>query len=361
MSVLKSRDRWRAEVFVGGRRVASKSGFQKKSKAQTWHDETAARYRAGELVDTDLKTFDQLLERFERLHLPTVRPSSRTRYETDIEKRIRPFFCFLRLDQLKPELLEEFRRQVASQLTPKSANVCLALTRQMLARAVKWGALRRVPAGLESLAIPEVPYAWWSERRHVESFLEAAKASRYYPVYLTALLTGMRYGEIIGLGKADVDLDAGVIHVHRQWLEQEQKYGPPKHGKGRWLDFDPKGELGVVLSAAVSSAPSADIVFASRTGRHPARSKVAHKCFRIVQRNAGVPMLSFHGLRHTFASWYMREHDSVWDLKAILGHADIKTTQRYAHHSERQRRPMLSFGTHNSRTRVTLKVVGAEN
>jgi len=63
-----------------------------------------------------------------------------------------------------------------------------------------------------------------------------------------------------------------------------------------------------------------------------------------VVKRAGVPIIRFHDLRHTFASWYMIEVGDIWSLKGILGHVDVQTTQRYAHLSQRhQRMPILPW------------------
>lgn len=348
MSVFRSRDKWRAEVFVDGRRVAGKSGFARQREAKTWHDEKLRALAKGEVER--VFTFEELLAQFRAWHLKGIRPGTRTRYEVDIKERLEPTFRFMRLDRITGGMIEEAKAKWATEIAPKSVNNCLHTLRLMLNRAVKWKMLGESPYATESLDVPEKPYPWWSEGQDIERFLVAAKASRYFPVYLLALETGLRYGEIIGLTFDDVDLEQGVIHVHRQWLEREGRYGPTKHGRERWVDFDPNSELGETLRGA--SRQSGGVVFPTATGAIPTKGGVAHKYFKAAIRRAGVPEICFHGLRHTFASWYMIRHDNVWDLSAILGHSSIKTTMRYAHHSKRARRKPLDLAsiTHISRT-----------
>ncbi len=350
MSVFRSGDKWRAEVFLKGKRVASRAGFDLKREADSWHEMTKAALKNGK--PQSAATFEELLEHFRKWHLPKVRPGTKRRYEVDLKERIEPFFRFMRLAEITPAMIEEFGSQCQKTLKPKSVNNCTHTLRLMLNKAVKLRMLEESPYSLDSLSIPEVAYPWWDDAQDIAKFLEAARASRYYPVYLLALETGMRYGEIAGLSPADIDLERGTIHVHRQWNEREGCYAPTKHGKERWVDVSPAGELAMVLALLVRSSRG-DRLFTTATGAPITKSGVAHKYFKACIRRAGVPEICFHGLRHTFASWYLKTHDNVSDLQAILGHSNITTTMRYAHQSARARRKPLDLAsiTHGSLTR----------
>jgi integrase len=359
MNVFRDRDKWRAQVFVDGKRVATQGGFERKSEAKAWHDATLRARKEG--PPQSEATFEELLTHFRGWHLPKVRPGTKRRYEVDLKERIVPFFSHRRLADITPRLLEEFAKECQSKLSPKSVNNCLHTLRLMLNKAEKWKLIAESPYGLESLTVTTKPYVWWSKEDDIQKFLAAAKASRYFPVYLLALETGLRYGEIVGLSTRDVDLEQGTIHVHRQWNEREGCYGPTKHGKARFVDFTVGGELGLMLGAQVRAARG-ERLFVTATGAPVTKSNVAHKLFRASIRRAGVPLIPFHGLRHTFASWYMIRHDNVWDLMAILGHSNIKTTMRYAHQSQRARRKPLDLAsiTRESHTRLEERNVTSE-
>ncbi len=348
MTVSKTKHGWRAEVFHGGKRIANKSGFGRRSEAVAWHD---AEKRAAKEGPAPKAMFEELLTYFRAWHMTKVRPGTRRRYEVDIVYRIEPHFRGWPLADITPKALERFAQGCMTTLSPKSVNNCLHTLRAMLNKAVKWKLIKESPYGLESLAIPEQPYVWWDEEDQIHRFLEAAKASRYYALYFLAIETGLRYGELAGLSPADFDLERGVIHVHRQWNEREHCYSSTKHGRERWVDYNPEGELGKVIGALVAERLGEGRLFVTATGAPITKSGVAHKFFRAVIRRAGLPVVPFHSLRHSMASWYMRSHDDVWALKEILGHSDIRTTQRYAHQSKRARRKPLDLAsiTQNSR------------
>lgn len=352
MAIYRHRDKWRCEVFVDGRRVASKSGFDRQRDAKDWHDDKRRAF--SETAKPKDHTFEELLGHFKGWHLPSIRPGTRTRYLVDIDQRIEPFFRYMKLERIDATMVETFKAKCAEKLSPKSVNNCLHTLRLMLNKAVRWKMLGESPYAVESLEIPEAPYPWWDKEEDIQAFLKAAKESRYYAVYLTALETGLRYGELAGLAVGDVDLHVGAVHVHRQWLEREGAYGPPKHGRNRRVDFDPKGGLAETLRGVVGHRGADSPLFTTASGRRITKSGVAHKYFKACIRRAAILEISFHGLRHTFASWYMRQHDDVWSLMAILGHSSIKTTMRYAHQSKRARRKPLDLASITQKSRTEL-------
>ncbi len=359
MAVYKSRNKWRAEVSINGKRIATKGGFNRKIDALRWHEDTIFKYRSQkEVLAEKIYNMRDLISKFHELHLPYIKTSTKDRYLLDIEKRIVPFFCSINLNKIDGILLEHFKSSIVSKMSPKSVNNCLHVLRLLLNKAIKWKMLERNPYDLDSLKIQKISskVGWWDEKTYIRKFLQEAKLrSRYYPAFLLALETGMRLGEIVGLSKQDIDFERGRIHVKRQWSDKYKEYGSCKNGLERWVDFNPKGELAKTLKEAVLMSGHQEIIFLTSRGNRVNNRALAGPCFKHIVRKAKVPDIRFHDMRHTFASWYMIEIDEIWALKSILGHSDIRTTQRYAHHSlSRKRRSLEIFSRvspHESHTR----------
>jgi integrase len=281
-------------------------------------------------------TGHDLFNRFEEIHLPTISPGTRMRYEIDLKYRIRPYFGGYPLKKIDKLCIYSFRSEIMKNLSPKSVNNCTGLLALVFNKAVEWGMLEKSPMAMKNLKLPDARYSWWEKTEHITAFLAEAKKTPYYSAYLLALECGLRLGEIVGLSKQDVDLKRCQLNIHQQWLEAQGRLGPTKGRKQRFISFDPQSDLREALCQAISRSPHKEAIFVTRTGRRIRSTKLRVKLFPILIRKSGVPTIRFHDLRHTFASWYMLKNDNIWSLKQILGHTDIQTTQRYAHLSARQ-------------------------
>lgn len=346
MSIYKFRKTWRADVYVNGKKVQSKGGFVSRRQAKKWHDTTVGLFVSKKKGHEDSieYSFNDLLDKFERIHMSTIRPGTVERYKIDINYRIRPYFEFQKLKKIRVDQIEEFRAKLSQELSPKSVNNCLALLKTVFKKAVLWKMIQFSPATEASfLKVPKEKFSWWEKEEHIIKFLQFAKGDRYYLAYRLALDLGLRLGEIIGLSKDDVNLSRRQIHIHRQWLEKEKRYGPTKQNKERFVTYAENSDLGPLLAKAIETSSHKEALFITSSGNRLGGRKLSGYHFKRLVAKAEVPDIRFHDLRHTFASWFMIKNDDIWTLKGILGHADVQTTQRYAHLSSRFQK-VPSFG-----------------
>ncbi len=145
----------------------------------------------------------------------------------------------------------------------------------------------------------------------------------------TALYCGLRKGELFGLRWIDLALDAGRIDVNRSYK------GLPKSGKARHLPLNP--ELTVILRTWREQCPPTEDGFVFPVEAAPGRFRMGAKedglRLNELLRDAKchVPAKPWHALRHTFASHFIMAGGNILTLQRLLGHADLKMTQRYAH------------------------------
>ena len=154
------------------------------------------------------------------------------------------------------------------------------------------------------------------------------KASPYLrPIVVCALHTGGRLGEVLSLRWEDIDLDRGVLYFDQT---------NTKSGKQREIPISP--ELSAVLrerrKVRAIGGDAREYVFTWRGNRIGGRGGV-RTAFERARDRAGLGAdVTFHTLRHTFASWYMINGGDLFRLQKYLGHSTIALTQRYAHLSK---------------------------
>ena len=135
-------------------------------------------------------------------------------------------------------------------------------------------------------------------------------------IVLIALTTGMRIAEIFGLKWNDLLYKEELIAVRAQL----------KRGKVRYVPMPPE------LAAEFRRYPAVfaeERIFPPEPGAKRERQRV-DKSFKTILELAGSKDFRFHDLRHTFASWYMMNGGDLYELAKILGHSNIKMTERYA-------------------------------
>ena len=174
-------------------------------------------------------------------------------------------------------------------------------------------------------------------------FLDSVGDDRLAALYTTALGTGMRLGELLGLRWSDVDLHAGQLHVEHalQRINGELRLTEPKSSRSRRTLSLPAvcqralarhrvAQLEERLAAG-DAWQQTDYVFASNTGGPLDASTVNHQFHRHLER-LGMPSMRFHDLRHTCASLLVSQGVDLRVVMQTLGHSQISlTANTYTH------------------------------
>lgn len=184
-------------------------------------------------------------------------------------------------------------------------------------------------------------FRWLKTAEQIRQLLAFAReeGEQVYVLYLTALLTGLREGELAGLLKDHVDIERRQITV-------EFSYDNPttKGDEVRYVPIlDP---LLPVLKEWLLKQPGR-LVFANQRAKMLGESaRIFQEVLHRVLDAAGFPReelktktgkvtyrryITFHGFRHTFASHWMLNGGDLFKLQKILGHKSIELTERYAH------------------------------
>lgn len=278
------------------------------------------------------KTFGDLAD-YWLLHRAPLKRSGKDD-ESVIRKHLRPSFGHLQLVSIGTEQVDRFVSE-RRELHAKTVLNLLTLLSTMLNLAVDLNWLARAPKIRKpKVRIFDQDFRYLRTRDDVRKFLQAAgeDGEDTLALYATAVFTGMREGELAALRWADVQFDTRLITVQRSFD------GPTKSGDVRYVPI--LDDLLPILRQWRLSHPGV-LVFTNRDGNmlQPCSRIFAERLHRVLDaagferptKGRNVHALNFHSLRHTFASQWMMAGGDLFKLQRILGHKDVKMTQRYAH------------------------------
>lgn len=324
---------YRVKVWRNG--VAISKNFDRQYDAQQFEREIKM---TGDPVNVKY-TFSQAADEWLVNHAE-VRKAPRSVY-TDrqmLRDNLLPFFGPMPMRDITPELLDHFIRKVRKEIkSPNTINRNLELFRTIFNYAVKRRrAIYNPIKAVGLLKSQEPPFDYW-EGHEADQFLRFAEQKHQKTrsdlafLYKFAINTGCRLGEILGLGWSDVNLSNRLIAIRRSYDSFQRKIKNSTKGcKIRYVPINSAIYDGLVRMKAERSG---DLIFSTISGNPKDRSNVTHY-FQRDTIEAGVRKIRFHDLRHTYASHFMMNGGDIYHLKEILGHSDIKTTQRYAHLSK---------------------------
>ncbi len=176
--------------------------------------------------------------------------------------------------------------------------------------------------------------------------LEAARDNRLEALYVLAVHTGMRRGELLGLKWEDVDLDSSTIRVRRTLTRVENgrrlALGEPKTKKSRrTVRLTPRAVEALRCHRARQAEEKLKtggiyedqgLVFAGEVGNLINPSNLRQRSFAPLLRRAGLPQITFHDLRHTCASLLFQRNVHPKFVQELLGHASVAITlDTYSH------------------------------
>jgi integrase len=264
--------------------------------------------------DADRMTLAHFVERWLEHKRPQVQPSTYYAYQQALRGHLLPALGEARLARVTAASLQAVVDRVSVTAGPAAADRVRRYALQALEQAKRWGLLARNPAeGVERVRRPGTKRVAWTVEQ-ATAFLRAASASPYYPLFYTAITTGLRQGELLALRWGDVLADHLV--VRRTYSQRAPgKVQEPKSGSShRRVPLSPEG-VAVLGRRGAAEA----LVFPSRGGgmvNHGNLVRAFHRC----RERAGLPAARFHDLRRTYASILASagHHPSV--IQRLLGH-----------------------------------------
>lgn len=276
---------------------------------------------------------------------PSIRPSTWRRYEQQLMGHAIPALGALSLARLEPRHIQRLYADCLAQgLAPATVRQLHSILHHALEQATQWGLVARNVAALvtpprltrhESAALsPE----------QARVLLTTAKGSRLEALYVLALSTGMRLGELLGLRWQDVDMDMAMLQVRHTLARTPQGWQlmEPKTARSRRRIALTPSAIAALRRHRSQQATERlrfgsvwddhDLVFPNAIGKPMDAWSVLSRSFRPLLEQAGLPRMRFHDLRHTAATLLLTQGVHAKVVSEMLGHSTIgMTLDIYSH------------------------------
>ncbi|MBD0253312.1 MAG: site-specific integrase [Rubrobacter sp.] len=275
----------------------------------------------------------------------SVRQSTYDRDTSLVNNHLPPALGGIKLKKLSAAHVQGFYRdRLDHGLSPSTVHKMHAILHKALSQALQW---HMVPRNVTEAVSPPRPAP--KEMRPLTSeearrLLQEARGNRLEALYVLAVTTGMRQGELLALRWQDVHIENGVLSVRRTLTRNGGgiEMGEPKTKKSRRsIRLTPRAVEALeshlerqLRDRGILGDRYEDrgLLFTTGTGGPINPSNLRQKSFARLLKEAGLPHIRFHDLRHTCATLLFAQGTHPKYVQELLGHATIAITlDTYSH------------------------------
>ncbi|WP_240432594.1 site-specific integrase [Rubrobacter indicoceani] len=282
----------------------------------------------------------------------SVRESTYFRDECLVRTHVKPALSRVKLSNLNAMHIQGLYADLL-RLKPDGAGLSGSTVQKIhhvlhkaLSQAVRWDLIPRNPADGVKAPTPSTKEMRPLSGEEARRLLETAAGDRLEALYVLAVHTGMRRGELLGLKWEDVDLDSPTIRIRRTMTRTDNgktlALGEPKTKQSRrTVRLTPRAVEALrrhrVRQAEEKLAAGGvyedhGFVFAGEIGNLINPSNLRQRSFIPLLERAGLPQITFHDLRHTCASLLFSKNVHPKLVQELLGHARVAITlDTYSH------------------------------
>lgn len=340
-SIYKRSNGWGASVYykLGGKdKRKVKSGFNTKSEAQQWANKVEFEKSSGKELNDNRLFNDEFKQWYEIFKEPNLYYKSAQWYETVINI-LNENWPDKKVNQVKTADLQKLLNEYAKDHVKSSVRRIRSIISAFVKYAVGEGIIYKdftvnttvysekdsKPTDLKFLEVDEM--------KALLAEMQGREDSSSRMIY-TSLLTGMRYAEVASLTPEDVDLDQMTISVNKSWDSIKNENKPTKTKSSNRTIPIPE----ILAEEMETWNFDQKQIFTSKFSPYPPTNNGVNKRLRLALKKINAKPITFHGLRHTFASFLILNDVPVQVIAEWLGHADANITiSFYAHLMENKR------------------------
>ncbi len=240
--------------------------------------------------------------------------------------RIKDVFGSLRLNEMTRQQIQAFHASLlkSGELAPATADHHLKLIRHSLNLAIEWEMLEKNPADRIKQFNPDnrvEHYMNDEELGRLVTVLRKNDPPTVCQVALFLLSTGARLNEALQASWDQIDRQTSVWRI------------PAANSKSKKIRVIPLNESALEVLDMLGTEGKHEYLFVNK--KTDTRLTSINRVWTRLREKAGLPNLRLHDLRHQFASLLVNSGHTIYEVQRLLGHADTRVTERYAHLSQK--------------------------
>ena len=312
---------WMSFSYKGEQKRFSTEATDKKVAEKIYHKvmTQVAEGKWLEKLPEEDKMFKEMMDKYLTEYSIYKTPSGHLR-DKGIAKRLNAYFGNPLLKDVTPSTITDYKSfRKKEKACPATIERELGLLKRAFNLAVReWEWCRDNPVSRVSRERFNNQVERWLSPEE-ESRLLAVCPEWLKDIIIFAMNTGMRQGEILGIEWSHVDLFRKTATVMRS-----------KNGERRTIPLN-QSALEVLKSKAKVRHIMSSYVFTSKIGTRIDQANLLKAFYKTLEK-AKIENFRFHDLRHTFATRLVQAGIDLYKVAKLLGHKDIRMTQRYSHH-----------------------------
>lgn len=336
--------KWEVRCYKSGRSGGTiRRRFDKKAEAENFETEFEASkknvvFGAPTLTDQQALKFGTVAEDWIKFNALKFSSS----HKSNVEAILKTDLCELKMVPLvhvTAEIVMKIEQSILLKgRTQSTANRVVEVVLAVINFAIKLRKISHNPAiGFrKTKAVTEMLF--WSTEEAIEflkytdqKYPRGTKSRGTHLVYLLALHSGHRAGELWGTMPKDILLEKSGLMIRRQFHNIDRVLSSTKSDRPRFVPCPKPILLELAEYCREQRIGPDDLVFTNRIGKPIDHSNFIKVYFSCDIAESGVRRIRFHDLRHTAATQMIKCGADIRTVQEVFGHSDIKTTAGYTH------------------------------
>jgi integrase len=332
--IRKRRNRWVIDFYdqEGKRHWLTMPEGSTRNEANEKLGEMEKKIRQGVYTPVkELPYFSEVADGYLTSKQASIRHSTHEQYKGHVVNHLKSYFEKVKINHINFDAIEKFKQHsLAKGVTSPTLCKILITLGAILTHAVRmhyidFNPAREVEKPKGNSLHGEKDEMVILKPEEIRALLDATPTQKDRVLFMSAVLTGAREGELLGLKWDDFDWFNSQVHIRRTF--NHGKFMEPKSKTSRRkIDLAP--ELVLELKKWKLACPNGELnlVFPSETGQTMNAANMVTRNFFPALRRAGLPQIRFHDLRHGYASLLIAQGEHPKYIQSQMGHSSINVT-----------------------------------